>query len=189
MKKSIFNSALILVLAVTLVSFTTLSEKKVDIKDSSITWKGYKVTGEHEGTITLKNGALTFNGQELTGGNFTIDMTSINVTDLEGDSKGKLEGHLKSADFFGIENHNQSTFVIKKIEGKAGNYKVTGDLTIKGITHPNTFSMVVKDNAATANLKVDRTKYDIKYGSASFFDGLKDKAIYDEFDLNVNLKF
>ena len=49
--------------------------------------------------------------------------------------------------------------------------------------------MQVSEDSATAKLKIDRTKFDIKYGSASFFDGLKDRAIYDEFDLNVNLKF
>ena len=189
MKKSIFNSALLVVLAITFVSFTAISEKKVDAKESNIKWKGYKVTGEHEGIITLKEGTLIFEGNELTGGNFTIDMTTITVTDLEGDSKGKLEGHLKSDDFFGVEKHQSATFKITKAEGKDGNYKVTGDLTIKGITKVNTFNMTVKNNSATAALKIDRSKFDIRYGSNSFFDDLKDKAIYDEFDLNVNLKF
>jgi polyisoprenoid-binding protein YceI len=66
---------------------------------------------------------------------------------------------------------------------------VAADLTIKGITNRVTFKMEVSENSAIANLKIDRTKFDIKYGSASFFDGLKDRAIYDEFDLNVNLSF
>ncbi len=180
-----------LILAVALASATVSTEKQVDVVNSKITWTGHKVTGQHDGTIQLEKGTLLFDDQQqLTGGSFTMDMTTLIVTDLEGDSKGQLEGHLKSEDFFGTEKHTKSNFVITKVEGKNGKYKVTGDLTIKGIKNPTTFDMMVKDNnTATASLKVDRTKYDIRYGSASFFDGLKDKAIYDEFDLNVNLKF
>ncbi|MEZ4791935.1 MAG: YceI family protein [Gelidibacter sp.] len=179
-----------IILAVAFAASTVATEKKVDVTNSTITWKGHKVTGHHEGTIKLEEGTLQFNDKnQLTGGSFTIDMTTLTVTDLEGDMNGKLTGHLKSEDFFGIEKHPKATFVITNVEGKDAKYKVTGEMTIKGITHPNTFDMVVKENTATADLKVDRTKYDIKYRSASFFDGLKDKAIYDEFDLNVNLKF
>lgn len=180
-----------IILAVIMAAASVSTEKQVDVVNSKIIWKGHKVTGQHEGTIKLDKGILNFDEKNnLTGGSFTMDMSTLTVTDLEGEYKGKLEGHLKSEDFFGIEKHTKSTFVIKKVEGKNGNYKVTGDLTIKDITFPNTFNMVVKDNnTATANLKVDRTKYEIKYKSASFFDGLKDAAIYDDFDLVVNLKF
>lgn len=179
-----------IILALAFAASTVATEKKVNVSESKVTWVGHKVTGKHDGTLKLQDGTLQFDDKNnLTGGTFTVDMSTLTVTDLEGDSKGKLEGHLKSDDFFSTSSHKTSTFVITKVDGKAGNYKVTGDLTIKGITNPITFNMNVKDNTATANLKVDRTKYDIKYGSASFFDGLKDKAIYDEFDLNVNLKF
>lgn len=180
-----------LILAMAFAAVTVATEKKVDIVNSKITWNAEKVTGKHEGTIQLKDGTLKFDDKNnLTGGSFTMDMPTLAVTDLEGESKGKLEGHLKSADFFGTDDHTTSQFVITKVEGTKGTYKVTGDLTIKGISFPNTFTMNVKDNnTATADLKIDRTKYDIKYGSASFFDGLKDKAIYDVFDLHVNLKF
>ena len=176
------------------MAFATSSvstEKKVDVVNSKVTWTGHKITGQHEGTIQLQDGTLKFDDKNtLTGGSFVIDMSTLTVTDLEGEYKGKLEGHLKSEDFFGIEKHTKSTLVITKVEGTNGNYKVTGNLTIKDITFPNTFTMIVKDNnSATADLKVDRTKYEIKYNSASFFDGLKDAAIYDEFDLHVNLKF
>ncbi|MEO9076565.1 MAG: YceI family protein [Gelidibacter sp.] len=185
------KSTLILAIAFAASTFNISLEKNVDVVNSQITWKGHKVTGEHDGTIKLQEGTLQFDSKnQLTGGSFTMDMTTLNVTDLEGEMKGNLEGHLKSDDFFSTEKHSTSKFVITKVEGKDGNYKVTGDLTIKGISFPNTFNMTVKENnTATANLKVDRTKYDIKFRSASFFDGLKDKAIYDEFDLNVSLKF
>lgn len=189
MKNNILKTALVLVLALTVASFTSISDKTVNVKESQITWKGYKVTGQHEGTISLKEGSLTFSDSKLTGGHFVMDMTSITVTDLEGEYKGKLEKHLKSDDFFGVEKHSTASFKITKADGKNGKYKVTGDLTIKGITNTHTFDMTVNDNSATAALKIDRTKFNIEYRSNSFFENLKDKAIYDEFDLNVNLKF
>ncbi|TXE10450.1 YceI family protein [Gelidibacter salicanalis] len=183
------KSTLILVMAFAAFSFTTV--KNVDVINGDITWVGKKVTGQHDGKITLKEGSLKFNdNDQLIGGSFIMDMTTLTVEDLEGESKEKLEGHLKSDDFFSIAKHNTSKFVITKVEGKNGKYKVTGDLTIKGISFPNTFDMTVTDNnTASAQLKVDRTKYDIKFRSTSFFEGLADKAIYDDFDLNVKLKF
>ncbi|MGJ5643382.1 YceI family protein [Formosa sp. S-31] len=188
MKNSIKRAA-VLVLALAFASFTTLKDKKVDVKESTITWVGHKVTGEHNGTISLKEGALSFSGKTLVGGDFTMDMTSINTKDLEGEWKDKLDGHLKADDFFGVEKYPTATLKFTKVEGSGADYTVTGDLTIKGITKPITFKMHVADGTATAALKIDRTKYDIKYGSASFFDNLQDKAIYDEFDLNVSLKY
>ncbi len=180
-----------------LVAFVAFSFKGIDVEkkevktsESKIVWKGYKVTGSHEGTIVLKSGSLSFNEDKLIGGEFVMDMTSLNVTDLEGEYKGKLEGHLKSDDFFGIENHPSASLVFTDVKATGKNsYSVTGDLTIKGKTNPITFSISIYGNKATASLKVDRTKYDVKYGSASFFDGLKDKAIYDEFDLVTDLQF
>lgn len=179
-----------MILAISIASFTTVSEKTVNIKESNITWKGYKVTGSHEGTINLSKGTLMFEGDNLTGGNFTIDMTTINVTDLEpGNGKEKLEAHLKSDDFFGVNNHKKAMFEINKVVNNNGKYRVYGDLTIKGISKPATFQMTIKGNTAKASFKIDRVTYGIKYGSSSFYDDLKDKAIYDDFDLNVTLKF
>lgn len=179
----------IMILAITTMAFTNISEKSVDVKQSKVTWKGYKVTGQHEGTIDLKEGKLTFENDALKGGHFVIDMTTLGSTDLEGEWKGKLDGHLKSDDFFGVEKHPTANFTITKVEKKGNNYSVTGDLTIKSITNPITFDMTVNDNSASAALKIDRSKFDVRYGSPSFFNDLQDKAIYDEFDLNVNLAF
>lgn len=180
----------VLILAVAIAASSVSSEKKVKVDESNIIWKGHKVTGHHEGTIKLQAGTLKFNDKnQLSGGTFVMDMTTLTVTDLEGDMNGKLTGHLQSEDFFGIEKHPKASFVMTKVDGSDGKYNVTGDLTIKDITHPISFIMNVDENTATADIQIDRTKYDIKYNSASFFDGLKDKAIYDEFDLNVNLKF
>ena len=181
-----------------LVAFVALSTtlvsaqgKNIDATKSSIKWVGKKVTGQHEGTVNFKNGALFFKDNKLTKGKFLVDMTTIQVTDLKaGEGKEKLEGHLKSGDFFGTDKYATSTLVFKTIASKGNNvYTVTADLTIKDKTNPITFDITVKGNTASASLKVDRTKYDIKYGSGSFFDNLGDKAIYDDFDLAVSLQF
>jgi polyisoprenoid-binding protein YceI len=117
-------------------------------------------------------------------------MTTINTTDLEGKGKASLDGHLKSDDFFGTEKFPTATLVIKSIGEKAANvYSVTADLTIKGKTEPVKFELNVAGTTASAALKVNRTKYDIKYGSGSFFSDLGDKTISDDFDLNVKLAF
>jgi polyisoprenoid-binding protein YceI len=117
-------------------------------------------------------------------------MTSIVTTDLTGEYKDKLEGHLKSDDFFGVEKFNTATLVITKVKAIGKNtYNASANLTIKGKTNPVTFDISIVGNKANVTLKVDRTKYDIRYGSASFFDNLQDKAINNEFDLIVNLEF
>ena len=162
----------------------------VEIKNSKVVWKGYKVSGSHEGTINLKSGSLTFNDDQLSGGEFTIDMTTISCTDMEGEYKDKLEGHLKSDDFFGVEKYPTSTLVITKSEQTSRNaYKVTADLTIKGITKSVEFDASIYGKKATASLKIDRTEFNVKYGSGSFFDGLKDNLIYDEMDLVIDIEF
>ncbi|MGS2763914.1 YceI family protein [Sinomicrobium sp. M5D2P9] len=192
MKNKFAKAALTLVVALGATAFTTMDkeEKKVDVTTSKVTWKGYKVTGSHEGVINLKEGSLVFEGDKLTGGQFVVDMTSLTSTDLEGDSRGKLDGHLKSDDFFGVETHPTSNLVITKVKATGKNaYEVTGDLTIKGKTHPVNFDLSIYGNKATGALKVDRTKYGIEFNSGNFFQNLGDKVIYDEFDLVVDLNF
>ncbi len=192
MKKSIKQITTIVLIAFTTFSFTTKNEEKKEIKveTSKVVWKGYKVTGSHEGTITIKSGHLNFNEDRLTGGAFVIDMLSITNTDLEGEYKGKLEGHLKSDDFFGVEKYPIASLIFTKVKPTGKNaYLVTGDLTIKGKTETVSFNLSVYGSKANASLKIDRSKFDVRYGSTSFFDGLKDKAIYDEFDLVADLEF
>jgi polyisoprenoid-binding protein YceI len=171
---------------------TTISAqtKPIDASKSKISWVGKKVTGQHEGLINFKEGALIFKNKKIVGGSFIADMTTLTNTDQSGKDKAKLEGHLKSDDFFAVDNFKTAKLVFKSITAKKGNsYTVKADLTIKGTTNSVTFDMVVKGNTALANLTIDRTKYGIQYGSGSFFDDLGDRTIYDEFDLNVNLKF
>ncbi|ARV10368.1 lipid-binding protein [Winogradskyella sp. PC-19] len=178
------------ILALSFFSFTTMIDKKVNTEQSTVKWVGKKVTGQHEGTIKLESGSLQFDGKTLTGGNFVIDMTTITVTDLEGKGKTNLEGHLKSDDFFGVEKHGKANFTITKVNKiDVKNHEVSGDLTIKNITKPINFTMVVDVNSATAKVIVDRSKFDVRYGSPSFFNDLKDKAIYDDFELSVILSF
>lgn len=192
MKTTIKNLALAILVALVSFSFTTLNEgdKKVKTESSKVVWKGYKVTGSHEGVINMTSGTLSFKNDQLTDGSFVIDMTSITNTDMQGEYKGKLEGHLKSDDFFGVAQYPTATLDFKKVKANGKNsYTVTGDLTIKGKTNSITFTMSVYGNKASASLKIDRTKFGVQYGSTSFFEGLKDKAIYDEFDLVVDLEF
>lgn len=187
--KNLKSIALALVVILSTLSVTAQT-KKVDASKSTVNWVGKKVTGKHEGTVNLKDGNLIFKGKKLAGGTFNVDMTSLTATDLSGEYQGKLNGHLKSEDFFGTEKFPTATLIFKKVVAKTANvYTVTGDLTIKGKTNPITFDLATTKDTAATSLKIDRTKYDIKYGSGSFFDNLGDKAISDEFDLAVALKF
>jgi len=165
---------------------------KVKTDESTVAWTGRKVTGQHNGSISIKDGTVSIQDGLLTGGTIIMDMTSITVLDQEGGGKTKLEGHLKSDDFFGVEKYPTSTLVVTKTVSKGeGQYAVTADLTIKGITHPINFDAVLKlgsDRATvTADLKIDRTLYDVRYGSGKFFDDLGDKTIDDIFELNVKI--
>lgn len=179
------------VLLVLFISITISAQTKpINTSKSKIIWIGKKVTGQHQGTINLKEGVLIFKNKKIVGGSFIADMTTLSNTDQSGKDKTKLEGHLKSSDFFNVDNFKTSKLVIKSITNKNPQfYTVTADLTIKGKTKPVTFDLVVKGKTAVAKFSIDRTKYGIQYGSGSFFDDLGDRTIYDEFDLDVLLYF
>lgn len=182
-------------LALTLAFFAATTtviaqNKKVNVEKSTLEWVGKKVTGQHNGTVNFSSGTLVFDGKKLKGGEFEVDMTTLTATDLTGGGKDKLNGHLKSDDFFGVEKFKTASLKFKTIADKGnGKYTITADLTIKGKTNPITFDMTISGNNATADLVIDRTKYDIKYGSGSFFDNLGDKAINDNFETKVKLVF
>ncbi|HEX5743354.1 MAG TPA: YceI family protein [Flavobacteriaceae bacterium] len=190
MKNIVKNLALVTLVTFITLSFTTIEKKEIKLNKSKVVWKGYKVTGSHEGSISLKSGLLEFKNGKLTGGQFVIDMNTIICTDLTGEYKGKLEGHLKSDDFFGVEAFPTANLIFTSVKATGKNsYEVKGNLTIKGKTNQITFIISIYGNKATATVKIDRTKYDIRYGSTSFFENLQDKAIYDEFDLVADLEF
>jgi len=160
---------------------------------STVAWLGKKVTGEHNGFIAVKTASLDVQKSELKGGSFEIDMTSITNEDLtdEGYNK-KLVDHLKSDDFFGVEKYPTAKFVITNVEPKSGNdYTITGKITIKErteeITFPATVTIGESEVTASAKVVIDRSKFDVKYGSGSFFDGLGDKMIYDDFELDIKI--
>ncbi len=164
----------------------------VSVDNSTVKWVGSKVGGSHNGTISLSEGNIIMEEGILTGGSFVIDMTSISNDDLKGGSKEKLEGHLKSDDFFGVEKYPTAKFEITSaIPQGSGKYKVIGNITIKGTTKeikfPATVEKVGEGYTANADITIDRSEFDVRYGSGSFFDGLGDKVIYDDFQLSVSL--
>lgn len=166
---------------------------RVDIKSSTLEWEAKKVTGQHVGTIALGESTLIIEKKKITGANLIVDMNTLVNTDLtDRGYNQKLIGHLKSDDFFGVAKFPQSTLEVKKVEAKSDKlYHFTADLTIKGITAPVEFNAEVNEVSgqftATGVMTVNRTKYGIKYGSGSFFEGLGDKMIYDDFTLKFKL--
>ena len=167
----------------------------VDIQKTQIEWIGRKFTGEHSGTLGLSEGWVTMNGSNIIGGTFIFDMTSIVNTDIESPEwKLKLENHLKSADFFHVDSFPQAILEIKKNHSLSKEYNVDSkyllyaDLTIRGITHEiNLLYQIDKseDNfIAIGSVDIDRTLYNIKYKSGTYFFNLGDKIIYNDFTIN-----
>lgn len=193
MKSQNIFAVLLAAIAFVGFAFTTVADVTVDTSESFVSWKGYKVTGSHYGKVKLQAGNLAYENDQLVGGGFVIDMSSIAVEDLQGEYAKKLEGHLKSPDFFGIEKYPTAKFEVTKVisRGTPGSYKVIGDLTIKETTKQIKFNTQVEEKdgkkVATADITIDRSEFNVRYGSGSFFDNLGDKTIYDEFELSVNL--
>jgi len=193
MKK--FSMFLVLV-AIATFSFVKPPVKvPADLTKSYVKWTGYKVTGQHFGKVMLKSGSLEFEGNNLIGGSFEMDMTSITVEDMTGQGAEKLSVHLKADDFFGVATYPTSKFVITKVisRGTPGAYKIVGNLILKGKTKEIRFNADLKENngnqTASGKVLIDRTDYDIRFRSGSFFENLGDVTIYDEFDLEINLVY
>jgi polyisoprenoid-binding protein YceI len=165
-----------------------------DASKSTLNWRAEKITGAHEGTIGLKSGSLKINDNKIISGSFVINMSTIVNTDLtDAEYNKKLTGHLNSPDFFDVAKFPEATFTITKpVDISKAVTDVHGNLTIKGISKPLTFKAVVKKDGISyvfnANsIVVDRTVYNIKYGSGTFFSDLGDKVIYDQFTLKLKL--
>jgi polyisoprenoid-binding protein YceI len=161
---------------------------EIAVAQSNIDWTGRKVTGAHWGTIAVKQGSLSINDGKLTGGKFVIDTASIKILDItDPATNAQFYGHLASDDFFSIDQYPEANFEITSVNDN----HVTGNLTIKGITHPISFDAAVQVNGdtvtASGKIVVDRTKYGIKFRSGNFFTNLGDTLIYNDFDLNVNI--
>lgn len=172
------------------------SDYGVNASESLITWEGAKPTGKHAGTIALSNGSVKVENGEVVGGSFEIDMNSIICTDLEGEKKANLEGHLKSADFFDVAVHPKANFEIVKVAKLANDenasHLVYGNLTLKDVTKKIGFKASISNNndnikVSTPSFMINRADFNIKYGSKTFFDDLKDKFINDDMNMTINL--
>lgn len=208
MKKNIFNLLIIVATGIAIVGCKNKTEKapetiketamlatgeavtyNVNLEESTIEWQGFKPTGSHKGTINIVSGTFTTNDGKLQSGSFVIDMSSIK----ESEDNAKLEGHLKSADFFDIEKFPTAGFKITGLASKDGNTMLSGNLTIKGITNNVTFAVTVTNEADVLTVSsevftIDRSKWNVRYGSKSFFDDLKDKFINDDIELKISIK-
>ena len=162
----------------------------------SLKWTGFGVGKSHTGDIALKSGYVEMKGADLVGGTFVLDMTTLKTADSP-----KLEGHLKSPDFFDVTKFNEGTFKITKVEAlkdvKAGapTHKITGDLTIKGKTHTEELLATISKKGtgfeAVAGTEIkDRTQYDIVYNSGKFkaVSALGDKLIQDNIKVELDVK-
>lgn len=165
-----------------------------NVTESSIAWQGFKPTGKHNGTINIADGSFDVTDGKIASGSFTIDMNSIVDLDIPAEEKGnaKLVGHLKSADFFDVEKFPTATFEVTGLEESEGKTMLSGNLTLKEKTNNITFPVSVSNDGNTLMLTsetftIDRSKWDVKYGSKSFFDNLGDKFINDDIELTVSV--
>jgi polyisoprenoid-binding protein YceI len=149
----------------------------IDVAGSNISWIGTKVGGQHNGTFTLADGALVVAEGNIAGGNFTIDMTSATVLDLEGEDKGKLEGHLKSNDFFAADQFPTARFDItsvvpfdaatmsSKLEGAT--HMISGNLMMREATKNVSFPAIVSIEgnkvSAKADFNIDRSEWGVNF--------------------------
>ena len=186
-----------LLVSILLMGLNLSSQVQMDLSKSSIKWIGKEITTkEHFGALKFSKAQLEFNGDVLTGGEFTVDMTTLDVQDLSGGGKQRLEGHLRSDDFFSVDKHQTSYLKINevlppelsRIEADNNSFEVSGELTIKGITHPIVFTLKpVSDQSYVADLTFDRSDYNVRFRSGSFFENLGDKLILDDIKLEVTL--
>jgi len=166
---------------------------QLDLKTSKVGWVGRKVTGKHNGEFSLKEGVLVVDGGTIKGGKFVIDINSLVVLDLkEADGKAKLEGHLKSPDFFEAEKYPTATFTITAVEDmkddKGNTHKISGDLEMHGVTKPINFPAKVSIDGskvkANATFQISRKTWGMAYGED---ESLGDKMIYDDVELSLNI--
>ncbi len=189
MKKLIFT-----LLSLVFIQAAVFAETYNVKKDASeVKWTATKVTGKHFGKINITSGTIEFTDGQFSGGEAVIDAASLTVEDLQGSGKEKLTNHLKSADFFDVEQFPSAAIKITEVKSAGENlYDVTADLTIKNTTQPVLFqAQVVKSESgitALATILIDRTVYDIRYGSGKFFENLGDKTIHDTFTLDVSIQ-
>jgi polyisoprenoid-binding protein YceI len=172
---------------------------KIDPAKSTVKWLGSKelINSKHYGVVKIKEGTLDLEGKGDKG-RFVIDLNTIESTDLKDDptSKKKLEGHLKSDDFFAVSKHPEATLVLKALNQDPKdktNYEAVGDLTIKGKTNPVKLpvKIVEKDGKvqATGKFTIDRVNWGVNYNAKSLVDvkALGDKVIKNEIEFDIDV--
>tara|TARA_Y100000588_G_scaffold82335_1_gene86737 strand:+ start:164 stop:799 length:636 start_codon:yes stop_codon:yes gene_type:complete len=164
------------------------------IDDSELSWIGTELsTKTHTGTIDFTDGTIVVDSDNTISGNVKINMSTINVTDLQGRSKEMLERHLRSSDFFEVESFSEAkfSFISKSFDKLSNQISFVGDLTIKDITNPISFNATLLETSpflkAKAVLSFDRSKYNVRFRSGNFFENLGDKLILDDIDVNIRL--
>lgn len=213
MKTKILNIALITFLSVAIIGCkkkadevkTTEAEEvaeassvstkySVDTESSTISWKGFKPTGTHNGSISVESGVFNIKDSTIESGTFLIDMNSIVVEDIpaEEEANSKLTGHLKSADFFDVESFPSAAFSVTGFETVDGQTILSGNLKMKDTENNVSIPVTVSENNDNVTIEsetftIDRSKWNVKYGSKSFFDDLGDKFINDDIELKVNI--
>lgn len=190
--KTTFKFIITITFTLISISFSYSQSLTANKTQSLIRWYGEELTGKtHYGNLTFKEGQIELQDGLIIGGNFVVNMTSLSVEDLSGGSKARLEGHLRSDDFFSVDKYPEATLKITqkaKVEGDI--QKLYGELTIKGIKHAVDFSIILVDKkTATANLTFDRSKYNVRFRSGSFFENLGDKLILDDIRMEVSLQW
>ena len=174
-----------------LFTILTFGQGSINLESSFIKWTGEKITGEtHYGTLKFISGKLDFSSDKINGGEFVVDMNSLSVDDLTGRGKASLEGHLISDDFFSVEKHNTASLVILSAKKESnGSFRAKGNLEIKGITNEVVVIFIPASEKMTAKLVFDRSKFNVRYGSDSFFDNLGNRLILNDVVLEVSLSF
>ena len=163
-------------------------EVELNIENSNLKWTGTKITNSsHYGSISFKSGKLNFSDGIIDSGKFIVDMSTISVEDIKGNSKARLEKHLRSDDFFSVVDFNESSLEITSSEKDGDGLKVYGFLNIKGLSSPVEFDMKKNGKNWSASLTFDRSKHNVRFGSGSFFENLGDKLILDEIVLDATL--
>ena len=175
----------------------TSASYSVDTQVSTVDWTGSKIVGDdkHMGKINISEGEFLVNGGALTGGSFTLDMNSLEVTDLEaGNGKAKLEGHLKNTDFFEVETYPTAKFEIAGVSPvdtiEGANHIISGNLTMKEATKSISFRVEILESsiiATTLPFEINRTEWGVNYGS-TLIGALKDKAISDAVSLSIKVR-
>jgi polyisoprenoid-binding protein YceI len=161
--------------------------------ESKITWTGNKLSAKHTGTVKIQSGSITITDSEIVSGTVAIDMTSITNNDLESDKAAKLEKHLKSEDFFDVTKFSSASFTFKEAKFIHNKAVVEGDLTIKGKTNPVQINLMYSAQGDEAMMMTgafifDRSKFDVRFGSESFFDNLGDNLIKDHIMMKFDVK-